>query len=267
MQSLIKQTAQILVAPLLFITLASSSRLILQRWQLIPTLREMASNKQKYQNFRIDQFTYLQDEHGLLPDDHYALHPGIAFPHIYAAWVWSFLGFLQLTNVIPIAWHRALGTLFFSCSYVLATTSFLMIPAKVPYSLPFSSAWSLYYPLILSGVWFLYTVTRAWSCISRKQVLQHRIWTVRHVSCGMGVSMMRYVQFLVGVSCTAALNGTFMFQSQMTPWMMNVCSRGMDVETKKRVFAFSAWVGFVLTPLMAEVGLRAWLRNAKLKST
>jgi hypothetical protein len=262
-QKQIKLLGQALIAPLLFITLASSSRLILQRWNVIPTLREMYTQKDRFKDFKMDEFTYLNDEDGLLPDDHYNLHPRIAFLHIYAAWMWSLLGFFQLTNWIQIGWHRTLGTMFFTCSLLLGMTSFMMIPANIPYSLPFSSPWSLYYPLLLSGVWFLYTVSRAWQHISKRQVLQHRIWTIRHVSCGMGVSLMRWIQFVIGASCTSALNKTHFLQRFMTPWMMDVCSRGMDVETKKKTFVFSAWLGFVLTPLIAEIGLRLWLKKGK----
>lgn len=163
-------------------------------------------------------------------DVRYAQHPGVALLHLAPGLLFLGLGWLQLVPRVRnrhLSFHGRLGRLLVGCailSGVLGLVASFRLPAFGGLSTQVATAFF--------GTIFLFSVTRAFVAIRRKQVKLHREWMIRTYALAMGVATVRVV---------------------MGPLL---ALSGLGIEA---VFGTSFWLGWSINLLVAEV----WINKTR----
>jgi hypothetical protein len=176
--------------------------------------------------------------------------------HIIPSFVWGIAVLVQFSPYIRkqrIYIHRLSGYIMATLSITMMIGVWGIVTSRMIYTLHIFH-WSVFTTIsfaFVGGSWFLITLLFGLICIFKKDVPRHRIWMMRHAMAGLAVGMQR---LLVG-----AISGTF---QNLTHFLNRVCFQGNRVlwteddlssEVGKKVFfAYTLWLGFLITILVGE---------------
>jgi uncharacterized membrane protein len=163
-------------------------------------------------------------------DDIFARHPVLTLIHIIPGLLFMILGPLQFSPSIRaghLRWHRSSGRIFVVCGVIIGVSAEVM-----SFTMRSIGGINQAAATILFGLFFLFSLGKAFWHIRRREIAIHRQWMIRAFSIGLAVATIRP---LVGIFfATSRLSG-------LTPF---------------EFFGTAFWIGFVLHLIAAE----AWIR-------
>jgi uncharacterized membrane protein len=163
-------------------------------------------------------------------DDIFARHPVLTLVHVIPGLLFMILGPIQFNSTIRsrhIRWHRLCGHIFVVCGMIIGTTAVVM-----SFTMQAIGGVNQAVATILFGLFFLFSLCKAFWHIRHWQIALHREWMIRAFSIGLAVATIRPI---VGIFfATSRASG-------LTPG---------------EFFGTAFWIGFVLHLIAAE----AWIR-------
>jgi uncharacterized membrane protein len=163
-------------------------------------------------------------------DDLFAGHPVLTLIHIIPGMLFMILGPWQFSSSIrarSIRWHRLNGRIFLVSGVIIGVSAEVM-----SFTMPSIGGINQAAATILFGLFFLFSLSKAFWHIRRREIALHRQWMIRAFSIGLAVATIRPI---VGIFfATSRLSG-------LTPL---------------EFFGTAFWIGFVLHLIAAE----AWIR-------
>ena len=174
-------------------------------------------------NPRLAQFAAL--------DDLFAHYPILTIVHIVPGLLFMILGPLQFSRTIRarhLRWHRLSGRVFVICGMVIGISALVM-----SFGMPAIGGVNQAAATALFGMFFLFSLCKAFWHIRQHEVALHREWMIRAFAVGLAVATIR------------PIIGLFFATSPLT---------GL---TPREFFGIAFWIGFVLHLIAAE----AWIQT------
>jgi uncharacterized membrane protein len=174
-------------------------------------------------NPRLAQFAAL--------DDLFAHYPFLTLVHIVPGLLFMILGPLQFSRMIRarhLRWHRLSGRVFVISGMVIGISALVM-----SFGMPAIGGVNQAAATALFGMFFLFSLCKAFWHIRQHEVALHREWMIRAFAVGLAVATIR------------PIIGLFFATSPLT---------GL---TPREFFGIAFWIGFVLHLIAAE----AWIQT------
>jgi uncharacterized membrane protein len=163
-------------------------------------------------------------------DDIFAGHPVLTLVHVIPGLLFMILGPLQFSPTLRarhIRWHRLSGRIFLVCALIIGVSAEVM-----SFTMQSIGGINQAAATILFGLFFLFSLCKAFWHIRHREIALHREWMIRAFSVGLAVATIRPI---VGIFfATSRLSG-------LKP---------------SEFFGIAFWIGFVLHLIAAE----AWVR-------
>lgn len=166
----------------------------------------------------------------------FAQHPVLTFVHIIPGTLFMVLGPLQFVPTIRArrVWqHRWSGRLFVAAAYVVGVSALVMSWQMSIGGAAETGATTVF------ALLFLFSLTKAFWHIRRKEVLQHREWMLRVFAIGLGVAT------------TRPIVGAFFAAGALEP---------------REFFGIAFWLGFTLTALAGKFWINVTRTHAQVKT-
>ena len=171
-----------------------------------------------------------------VPDGGFAAHPFLTLTHIVPGLLFMLLAPLQfikkLRNNYPKV-HRTIGYIVLVCGLIIGSTALIMGFIMAIGGIVETLAITLY------GTLFLFSLTKAYFHIIKREIVLHREWMIRALAIGLAVSTTRPVV------------GLFFGTSRFT---------GLTVQ---QYFGAAFWIAFTLHIIVAEIWIRKTRGNNK----
>ena len=216
---------RILWGAVLFLALIGVSVVVRRTAHLVPILINGYSPPATPSNPALAQFVAL--------DDVFARHPVLTLVHILPGLIFVMLGPLQFSPTFRarhLQWHRRSGRMLLLCGAVVGVSALVM-----SFAMPSIGGVNQAAATTLFGLWFLFSLGKAFRHILRRETRRHCEWMIRAFSTGLAVATIRPI--IAVFFATSPFSG-------LTPY---------------EFFGTAFWIGFVLHLIAAEVWIQ-WTR-------
>jgi predicted membrane protein DUF2306 len=167
-----------------------------------------------------------------VPDDGFFAHPLLTQVHVIPGLIFMLLAPLQFVKPLRTSYprvHRMTGYIVLVCGLIIGTTALIMGFIMSIGGLTETLAVTFY------GTVFLFSLTRAYLYIIKRETALHREWMIRALAVALAVST------------TRPIVGLFFATSRFT---------GLTVQ---QFFGVAFWIAFTLHVIVAEI----WIRKTR----
>jgi hypothetical protein len=175
-----------------------------------------------------------------VPDEGFAAHPLLTLIHIIPGLLFMLLAPLQFVKRLRTSYpkiHRVTGYIVLACGLIIGSTALIMGFTMAIGGITETLAIALY------GTGFLFSLTKAYLYIIKREIALHREWMIRAVAIGLAVST------------TRPIVGVFFASSRFT---------GLTVQ---QFFGVAFWIAFTLHVIVAEIWIRRTRKKVIVSST